>query len=54
MTYRTDDPVKILAEFRNPGDEEFDWIVVGSEDKGRDDISLVNHPLTLQIRPCEV
>lgn len=48
MIYRTGDPVEILPEFRDPGDEEFDWVVVGNEDKGRVDISPLNHPLTLK------
>lgn len=48
MTYVKGDHVEILAEFRDPGDEEFDWVVVGSEDKGRIDISPINHPLTLK------
>ena len=48
MTYRTGDRVEILTEFRDPGDEEYDWVVVGNEDKGRVDISPVNHPLTLK------
>ena len=48
MTYRNGDLVEILPEFRDPGDEEFDWVVVGSEDKGRVDISPMNHRLTLK------
>jgi hypothetical protein len=42
------DIVKILPEFQDSGDDEFTWVVVTDEEKGRVDISAVNSPLTVK------
>jgi hypothetical protein len=42
------DIVKILPEFQDSGDDEFTWVVVTDEEKGRVDISAVNSPLTIK------
>ncbi len=36
---RKGDMVKILPEFQDEGDSEYEWVVVGDEEKGRVDIS---------------
>lgn len=41
------DCVELLEEFRDPGDEEFAWIVVGDEEKGRVDISPLGTGMAL-------
>jgi hypothetical protein len=40
--------VKILPEFQDEGDDEFTWIVVNDEEKGRVDISAIDSPLTIK------
>jgi hypothetical protein len=40
--------VKILPEFQDAGDDEFTWVVVTDEEKGRVDISAVDSPLTIK------
>ena len=42
------DIVKILPEFQDAGDDEFTWVVVTDEEKGRVDISAVDSPLTIK------
>ena len=39
------DIVKILPEFQDEGDDDFTWVVVADEEKGRVDISAVDSPL---------
>lgn len=41
------DQVELLEAFRDPGDEEFVWVVVGDEEKGRVDIAPVNTGLSI-------
>lgn len=41
------DKVEILPEFRDEGDEEFDWIAASDEEKGRVDISPTNTGLAI-------
>jgi hypothetical protein len=36
------DRVRILPEFQDEGDDDFVWVVVGDEEKGRVDISPIN------------
>jgi hypothetical protein len=40
--------VKILPEFQDDGDDEFTWVVVNDEEKGRVDISAIDSPLTIK------
>lgn len=42
------DVVKILPEFQDAGDDDFTWVVLNDEEKGRVDISAVNSPLTIK------
>lgn len=42
------DIVKILPEFQDAGDDEFTWVVVTDEEKGRVDISAIDSPLTIK------
>ena len=42
------DIVKIKPEFQDSGDDEFTWLVINDEDKGRIDISAVNSPLKVK------
>jgi len=39
------DRISILPEYRDKGDELFVWVVVGDEEKGRVDISVLNSGL---------
>jgi len=39
------DRISILPEYRDKGDERFIWVVVGDEEKGRVDISVLNSGL---------
>ena len=48
MHYRTGDSIEILPEFRDPGDEAFDWVVVTDEEKGRVDITPTNHSMAVK------
>ena len=36
------DRVSILPEYRNEGEEQYIWVVVGDEEKGRVDIGILN------------
>ena len=42
------DTVRILPQHQDPGDEEFTWIVVGDEEKGRVDVSPVSIPMKIK------
>lgn len=42
------DIVQILADFRDPGDEDFTWVALGDEEKGRIDIKPVDHPMRIK------
>jgi hypothetical protein len=42
MPIRKGDPVKIRPEWQDEGDEEFEWVAVDDEEKGRVTISPVN------------
>lgn len=42
------DIVRILPEFQDAGDDEFTWVVVADEEKGRVDISAVDSLLTIK------
>ncbi len=51
---RKGDMVKILPEFQDEGDSEYEWVVVGDEEKGRVDISpasinMRQKPITFSI-----
>ena len=46
------DFVDILPEFRDPGDDEYQWVVLDDEEKGRVSISATNS--TLRITPVHV
>ncbi len=41
--------VRILPEYQDPGDEEFTWVVMTDEEKGRVDISPVD--IAMNIKP---
>jgi hypothetical protein len=43
--------VKIKPEFMDSGDEEFTWITVSDEEKGRVDITYF--PCNLRIKPIQ-
>lgn len=46
------DRVRILPEFQDEGDDDFVWVVVGDEEKGRVDISPIN--TGMKITPVQV
>lgn len=46
--FKRGDEVEILPEFQDKGDDEFIWIVLGDEEKGRVDISPINIDLTIK------
>lgn len=43
------DIVRILPQYQDAGDDEFTWIVVGDEEKGRIDVSPV--AISMKIKP---
>lgn len=45
---RTGDVIDILPSFRDPGDEEFTWVVLADEEKGRVDIQPVDIPMRIK------
>lgn len=49
MTFAKDNIVEILPEFQDEGDDQFTWVVMGDEEKGRVDIQPVD--INLKIRP---
>lgn len=42
------DTIRILPEYQDAGDDEFIWLVVGDEEKGRVDVSPVSIQMTLK------
>ena len=50
--FKRGDKVEILKEFQDKGDDEFTWIALGDEEKGRLDIMPVE--IDLEIRPIYV
>lgn len=46
---RKGDIVEILSAFRDPGDQEFTWVALSDEEKGRVDIQPVD--IGMRIRP---
>lgn len=46
--FNREDRVEILDGYKDPGDDEFVWIVQGDEEKGRLDIVLVNIGMVLK------
>ncbi len=40
--------VKIRAQFQDPGDDEFTWIVLADEEKGRIDIIALDSQLKIK------
>lgn len=42
------DKVKIRPEFQDAGDDEFTWVAVTDEEKGRLDISAIDSPLIIK------
>lgn len=40
--------VKIRPEFQDDGDDQFVWIILNDEEKGRVDISAINSPLAIK------
>lgn len=42
------DVVEILGEFRDPGDEDFTWVALSDEDRGRVDIKPIDHPMRIK------
>lgn len=47
--FKKGDQVEILAEFQDAGDDEFHWVVLADEEKGRVDICPVD--IALRIKP---
>lgn len=45
-------PVEILAEYQDPGDSEYTWVVIEDEEKGRVSIVAINSELN--IKPIHV
>ncbi len=40
--FKRGDPVEILPEFQDEGDDQFHWVCVSTEEKGRVDITPVD------------
>ena len=49
--FRRGDHIEILEQFRDPGDDEFTWVVVGDEEKGRVDICPID--IYMKIKPVQ-
>lgn len=47
--FKRGDPVEILPEFQDEGDDGFRWVCVSDEDKGRVDITPTD--IDMQILP---
>lgn len=47
--FKRGDRVELLDGFRDPGDEEFTWVVQGDEEKGRVDIVPID--ISMEIKP---
>lgn len=50
LAFRVGDRVEILPEFQDQGDDAYEWVVVGAEDKGRVDITPAGTGLTIPPR----
>lgn len=48
--FKVGDRVEIVPEFRDLGDEDFEWVVVSDEDKGRVEICPAGTGLTIPPR----
>lgn len=46
---RCGDQVRIRPEYQDEGDDEFTWVVVGDEEKGRVDVSPIS--TSMKIKP---
>lgn len=46
--FKKGDVVSILPEFQDKGDEQFTWMVLADEEKGRVDICPVNSSLLIK------
>lgn len=46
--FRKGDKVKIRLEFQDQGDDEFTWVVLNDEEKGRVDICAIDSPLAIK------
>ncbi len=49
--FKRGDHVEILEQFRDPGDEDFTWVVVGDEEKGRVEICPID--IQMEIKPVQ-
>lgn len=47
--FKKGDVVEILPEFQDKGDDEFTWVVLADEEKGRVDISPVD--IAMHLKP---
>lgn len=45
--FKRGDPVEILPEFQDQGDDQFRWVCVNTEEKGRVDITPVDTGMRL-------
>lgn len=50
--FQKGDLIEILPEHQDDGDDEFVWIVIDDEEKGRVSISALNSPL--KIKPTHI
>lgn len=48
--FRKGDIVRILPQYQDPGDDEFTWVVLEDEEKGRVDISAADSALGIKPR----
>jgi len=48
--FRKGDIVRILPQYQDPGDDEFTWVVLEDEAKGRVDISAADSPMGIKPR----
>lgn len=46
--FKRGDPVEILPDFQDDGDDQFTWVCVTDEDKGRVDISPLGTKMRIQ------
>lgn len=46
--FQKGDTVRIRPAFQDDGDNEFTWVVLNDEEKGRVDISAIDSPLTIK------
>lgn len=50
IAFNVGDRVEILPEFQDQGDDAYEWVVVGAEEKGRLDISPAGTSLAIPPR----